>query len=63
MADEPDYGTKITNDSKEAADKVSEHASQAAAAAASGNIGEAVRHALKVVWYAAQVAGHTAEGN
>jgi len=63
MADEPEYGTKITKDSKEAADKVSKHASKAAEAAAKGDIGGAVKHALKVVGYAAQSAGHTVEGN
>jgi ArsR family metal-binding transcriptional regulator len=63
MSDEPKYGTKITNDSKEAADKVSEHASKAAEAAAKGNVGEAVNEALKVIGYAAQSAGHTVEGN
>ena len=63
MSDEPKYGTKITNNSKEAADKVSEHAAKAAEAAAQGDIGGAVNEALKVVGYAAQAAGHTVEGN
>ena len=63
MADEPEYGTKITKDSKEAADKVTEHASKAAEAAKNGDIGKAVKHALKAVGYGAQAAGHTAEGN
>ena len=63
MSKEPEYGTKITNDSKEAADKVSEHAAKAAEAAASGNVGAAVNEALKVIGYGAQAAGHIVEGN
>ena len=63
MNDEPEHGTKDTADSKEAADKVSEHASKLASAIVGGNVGEAVKEAAKVVGYGAQVAGHTVEGN
>jgi hypothetical protein len=63
MSDEPEHGTKVTADSKEAADKVSEHASKLASAVASGDAGAAVKHAAKLVGYGAQVAGHTVEGN
>ena len=61
--DEPEHGTKITQDSKEAADKVSEHASKLADAISKGDAGGAVKEAAKVVGYGAQVAGHTVEGN
>ena len=63
MADEPEYGTKITKNSKEASDKVIEHTSKAAEAAKNYDLGKAVKHTLKAVAYAAQAAGHTAEGN
>lgn len=63
MSDEPEHGTKVTEDSKEAADKVSEHASKMASAIASGDVGSAVKHAAKVVGYGAQAAGHLSEGN
>ena len=61
--DEPEHGTKVTKDSKEAADKVSEHASKMAEAAAKGDVGGVVKEAAKVVGYGAQAAGHTVEGN
>jgi hypothetical protein len=63
MSDEPEHGTKVTNDSKEAADKVSEHASKLANAISNGNAGDAVKYAAKVVGYGAQVAGHLSAGN
>ena len=63
MSKEPEYGTKITNDSHEASNKVSEHAEKAAEAALSGDVGKAVRHAIKIIGYGAQVAGHAVEGN
>ena len=63
MSNEPEHGTKITNDSKEAADKVSEHASKMADAISKGEVGAAVKHAAKVVGYGAQAAGHLSEGN
>lgn len=61
--DEPEHGTKVTQDSKEAADKVSEHASKMADAISKGNVGAAVKHGAKVLGYGAQAAGHTVEGN
>ncbi len=63
MSDEPKHGTKVTNDSKEAADKVSEHASKMASAISKGDLGAAAKHAAKVVGYGAQAAGHLSEGN
>lgn len=63
MSDEPDHGTKVTNDSKEAADKVSKAASKLADAVTSGDAGEAVKQAAKVVGYGSQAAGHLVEGN
>jgi len=63
MSDEPEHGTKTTDDSKEAADKVSEHASKMADAIANGDVGAAVKHAAKVVGYGAQAAGHLSENN
>ncbi|WP_284126058.1 hypothetical protein [Parerythrobacter aestuarii] len=63
MTDEPEHGTKITNDSKEAADKVSESASKLADAVMKGDAGEAVKQAAKVVGYGSQAAGHLVEGN
>ncbi len=63
MTDEPEHGTKVTGDSKEAADKVSEHASKLADSVAKGDVGGAVKHAAKVVGYGAQAAGHLTEDN